>query len=110
MEKFNASIDYDWHLWEVDIQGSKAYSRSLEKAGLLTKAKVDQILHGLDKVAEEWAQGTFKLNPNDEDIHTAKERCLKVVTDLRLWMRLTCSTFSGLLWEFIRTMVDQAEA
>ncbi|XP_017373001.1 argininosuccinate lyase-like isoform X3 [Cebus imitator] len=77
MEKFNASIDYDWHLWEVDIQGSKAYSRSLEKAGLLTKAKVDQILHGLDKVAEEWAQGTFKLNPNDEDIHTAKERCLK---------------------------------
>ncbi|KAI2546063.1 argininosuccinate lyase [Homo sapiens] len=129
MEKFNASIAYDRHLWEVDVQGSKAYSRGLEKAGLLTKAEMDQILHGLDKVAEEWAQGTFKLNSNDEDIHTANERRLKeligatagklhtgrsrndqVVTDLRLWMRQTCSTLSGLLWELIRTMVDRAEA
>ncbi|XP_023052066.1 beta-glucuronidase-like isoform X1 [Piliocolobus tephrosceles] len=39
---------------------------------------MDQILHGLDKVTEEWAQGTFKLNSNDEDIHTANERRLKV--------------------------------
>uniref|UniRef100_G1QL56 Argininosuccinate lyase n=1 Tax=Nomascus leucogenys TaxID=61853 RepID=G1QL56_NOMLE len=129
MEKFNASISYDRQLWKVDVQGSKAYSRGLEKAGLLTKAEMDQILHGLDKVAEEWAQGTFKLNSNDEDIHTANERRLKeligetagklhtgrsrndqVVTDLRLWMRQTCSTLSGLLWELIRTMVDRAEA
>lgn len=50
MEKFNSSIAYDRHLWEVDVQGSKAYSRGLEKAGLLTKAEMDQILHGLDKV------------------------------------------------------------
>lgn len=50
MEKFNSSITYDRHLWEVDVQGSKAYSRGLEKAGLLTKAEMDQILHGLDKV------------------------------------------------------------
>ncbi|XP_069427046.1 argininosuccinate lyase [Ovis canadensis] len=129
MEKFNSSITYDRHLWEADVQGSKAYSRGLEKAGLLTKAEMDQILHGLDKVAEEWAQETFKLNPNDEDIHTANERRLKeligetagklhtgrsrndqVVTDLRLWMRQNCSTLSALLCELIRTMVDRAEA
>uniref|UniRef100_A0A2K6UX08 Fumarate lyase N-terminal domain-containing protein n=1 Tax=Saimiri boliviensis boliviensis TaxID=39432 RepID=A0A2K6UX08_SAIBB len=114
-EKFNASITYDRQLWKVDVQGSKAYSRGLEKAGLLTKAEMDQILHGLDEVAEEWAQGTFKLNPNDEDIHTANERRLKelvgetagklhagrsrddqVVTDLRLRLRRTCPMLSGL--------------
>uniref|UniRef100_A0A8C9CC46 Argininosuccinate lyase n=1 Tax=Phocoena sinus TaxID=42100 RepID=A0A8C9CC46_PHOSS len=129
MEKFNSSITYDQHLWEVDVQGSKAYSRGLQKAGILTKTEMDQILQGLDKVAEEWAQGTFKLSPNDEDIHTANERRLKeligetagklhtgrsrndqVVTDLRLWMRQNCSTLSALLRELIRTMVDRAEA
>lgn len=51
MEKFNSSISYDRHLWNVDVQGSKAYSRGLEKAGLLTKAETQQILQGLDKVA-----------------------------------------------------------
>ncbi|KAK2499477.1 hypothetical protein MC885_000101 [Smutsia gigantea] len=129
MEKFNSSIACDRHLWEVDVQGSKAYSRGLEKAGLLTKAEMNQILLGLDKVAEEWAQGTFKLNPSDEDIHTANERRLKeligetagklhtgrsrndqVVTDLRLWMRQNCSALSALLWELIGTLVDRAEA
>lgn len=50
MEKFNSSIAYDRHLWNVDLQGSKAYSRGLEKAGLLTKAEMQQILQGLDKV------------------------------------------------------------
>jgi argininosuccinate lyase len=50
MEKFNSSIMYDQRLWEVDVEGSKAYSRGLEKAGLLTKAEMDRILSGLDKV------------------------------------------------------------
>ncbi|XP_023411758.2 argininosuccinate lyase isoform X6 [Loxodonta africana] len=128
MEKFNSSIAYDRNLWAADVQGSKAYSRGLQKAGLLTTAEMDQILHGLDKVAEEWAQGTFKVHPNDEDIHTANERRLKeligetagklhtgrsrndqVVTDLRLWMRQTCSSLSALLRELIRSMVDRAE-
>lgn len=34
----------------------------------------------------------------------------QVVTDLRLWMRQTCSKLCALLWELIRTMVDRAEA
>lgn len=129
MDRFNASIAYDQQLWEVDVQGSKAYSRGLEKAGLLTRAEMDQILEGLDQVAEEWARGVFKLHPSDEDIHTANERRLKeligdvagklhtgrsrndqVVTDLRLWMRQSCTTLAGLLWELIRAMVDRAEA
>uniref|UniRef100_A0A5F8H756 Argininosuccinate lyase n=1 Tax=Monodelphis domestica TaxID=13616 RepID=A0A5F8H756_MONDO len=129
MEKFNSSISYDQRMWEADIQGSKAYSKGLENAGLLTKAELEKILHGLDKVAEEWDKGTFALNPHDEDIHTANERRLKeligeaagklhtgrsrndqVVTDLRLWMRKSCSTLSAHLKMLITTMVERAEA
>uniref|UniRef100_A0A4X2KB55 Argininosuccinate lyase n=1 Tax=Vombatus ursinus TaxID=29139 RepID=A0A4X2KB55_VOMUR len=129
MEKFNASIAYDQRMWEADIQGSKAYSKGLEKAGLLTKAELGEILCGLDKVAEEWANGTFVQNPSDEDIHTANERRLKeligetagklhtgrsrndqVVTDLRLWMRGSCSALSAHLRTLLTTMVERAEA
>ncbi|XP_064229399.1 uncharacterized protein LOC135268067 [Aotus nancymaae] len=60
-------------------------------------------------VTEEWALGPFRLKPNDEDIHTANERHLKVVTDLRLWMQQTYSVLLDLLWELIRTMVNLTE-
>jgi argininosuccinate lyase len=30
-------------------------------------------------VKEEWFSGEFKLQPGDEDIHTANERRLKVI-------------------------------
>ena len=30
------------------------------------------------KVKQEWSSGEFKLQPGDEDIHTANERRLKV--------------------------------
>uniref|UniRef100_A0A7N4NX80 Argininosuccinate lyase n=1 Tax=Sarcophilus harrisii TaxID=9305 RepID=A0A7N4NX80_SARHA len=129
MEKFNSSISYDRRMWEADIQGSKAYSKGLQQAGLLTKAELDKILQGLDKVAEEWAIGTFAQNPNDEDIHTANERRLKeligetagklhtgrsrndqVVTDLRLWMRKSCSSLSSHLRTLLMTMMERAEA
>uniref|UniRef100_A0A2K5RFF5 Argininosuccinate lyase n=1 Tax=Cebus imitator TaxID=2715852 RepID=A0A2K5RFF5_CEBIM len=50
-------------LWEAEAGGSRGQ-------------EIETIL--VNMVAEEWAQGTFKLNPNDEDIHTANERRLKV--------------------------------
>ncbi|KAK2084080.1 hypothetical protein P7K49_037113 [Saguinus oedipus] len=61
------------------------------------------------KVTEKWVQGTFRLNPNDEDIHRASKCHLKVVMDLRLWMLQICSMLSSLLWELIRAMVDWTE-
>ncbi|KFQ91471.1 Argininosuccinate lyase, partial [Nipponia nippon] len=34
MEMLNASITYDQRLAEVDVQGSMAYAKALEKAGI----------------------------------------------------------------------------
>ena len=37
------------------------------------------LVDGLEKISLEWESDTFKLLPNDEDIHTANERRLKVI-------------------------------
>lgn len=50
MEMLNASISYDQRLAEVDIQGSMAYAKALEKSGILSKAELEKILGGLEKV------------------------------------------------------------
>ncbi|MCB0053194.1 MAG: argininosuccinate lyase, partial [Caldilinea sp.] len=57
MEQFNASIVFDKQMWRVDLSGSQAYARALERAGLLTAAEAEQIVDGLEQVAGEWARG-----------------------------------------------------
>ena len=76
MEQFNASLPFDQALWAADIRGSQAYARALARAGLISLAERDQLLAGLDAVAEEWARGVFAPHAGDEDIHTAVERRL----------------------------------
>lgn len=50
MEMLNASISYDQRLSQVDIQGSRAYAKALEKSGILSKTELEKILGGLEKV------------------------------------------------------------
>ncbi len=129
MEQFNASIGFDRQLWQADIRGSQAYARALGRAGLLTAPEVEQLVAGLDEVAEEWAQGAFALAEGDEDIHTANERRLtelvgavggklhtgrsrndQVATDVRLWLRDAVTGLRGYLQQLISVTVDRAEA
>ncbi|MBM4465396.1 MAG: argininosuccinate lyase [Chloroflexi bacterium] len=105
MERFNTSIGFDWRLWAADIEGSMAYARALERAGLLTADERDRLIQGLEAVAREFEAGEFEIKPSDEDIHTAVERRLgeligevagklhtgrsrndQVATDLRLYL------------------------
>ena len=106
MEEFNASIAFDRRLWQADIRGSQAYAQALARAGLLTANEAEQIVAGLEQVANEWRAEQFEIKAGDEDIHTANERRLteligpvagklhtgrsrndQVATDLRLWLR-----------------------
>ena len=105
MERFNASIGFDWRLWVADIEGSMTYAKALERTGLLTADELDQLTQGLEAVAREFETGEFEIVPSDEDIHTAVERRLgeligdvagklhtgrsrndQVATDLRLYL------------------------
>uniref|UniRef100_A0A8C3UN33 ARLY lyase n=1 Tax=Catharus ustulatus TaxID=91951 RepID=A0A8C3UN33_CATUS len=127
MEMLSASITVDQRLSEVDIQGSMAYAKALEKAGILSKTELEKILSGLEKISEEWSKGVFGVIPTDEDIHTANERRLKeligdvagklhtgrsrndqVVTDLKLFMKNSLSIISTHLLQLIKTLVERA--
>ena len=107
MEEFNASIGFDRRLWQVDIRGSQAYAHALARAGSADRERSgEQIVAGLERVADEWRADGFVIQAGDEDIHTANERRLteligsvagklhtgrsrndQVATDLRLWLR-----------------------
>lgn len=129
MEEFNASIRYDRRLCFVDVRGSQAYAEALARAGLVSRDECLQIRQGLDEVATEWRNRTFRIQPSDEDIHTANERRLKeligaaagklhtgrsrndqVATDLRLWLREEIEALDSFLSDLVKVLVSRAES
>ena len=129
MEEFNASIGFDWRLWQADIRGSQAYAHALARAGLLTGDEAERIVAGLEQVAEEWRRDRFVIQDGDEDIHTANERRLteligavagklhtgrsrndQVATDLRLWLREELQARAGQLRALIGVTAERAES
>ncbi|HAF69992.1 MAG: Argininosuccinate lyase [Acetothermia bacterium 64_32] len=103
---FCDSFPFDRRLYAADIQGSIAYARALERAGVLSRKERVAIQRGLERILVEFKLGQFVVAPGDEDIHTAVERRLtelvgeevagklhtgrsrndQVATDLRLWL------------------------
>ena len=101
------STHFDWVLAPYDVRASKAHARVLFRAGLLTEEQRDDLLVGLDNLAEDVADGSFGPLVTDEDVHGALERGLidrvgdelggrlragrsrndQVATLFRLWLR-----------------------
>lgn len=73
MERFNASIRFDWRLYRADIKGSRAQAHALARAGILTNKERERLLEGLNQVEEELASGTLPLTNDLEDIHSVVE-------------------------------------
>jgi len=76
MDDFHASIDVDRRLYRVDIRGSIAYARGLEKIGVITCAECEAITAGLREVEAEIENGSYELTRDLEDIHMAIEKRL----------------------------------
>ena len=127
MEQFNASIGFDWRLYEADIEASVAWAEALADAGVLTTDERDSIQSGLGQVLDEFASGEFELRRSDEDIHTAVERRLteligthagklhtgrsrndQVATDLRIYVRMAIHRIDEVLCELQRMLITQA--
>lgn len=76
MMRFNASINFDRKLLEVDIAGSIVYARALERAGVLTTEESATVIQGLEGVLEEMQAADFDFGHRFEDIHMAVEERL----------------------------------
>jgi argininosuccinate lyase len=129
MTAFNESLPYDQALHTADVIGSQAYARALLKSGILTQLECSELVRGLNLVEQEWLQGNFQPQPNDEDIHTANERRLgeligkeiagklhtgrsrndQVATDMRIWLREEGRKLVSILKELIEVLVNRAE-
>jgi len=145
MHAFNQSLKYDQRMHAADIKGSIAYARSLALVGILDKDEEIRIIAGLQAVGKEWETGTvcslsmscwvlpnfffqFKIQEDDEDIHTANERRLselvgplggklhtgrsrndQVATDMRLWLLDEVKGIEKDLRALIRVLVERAD-
>jgi argininosuccinate lyase len=127
MEKINASIEFDWHLYRQDIAASKAHAEMLAKQGIIAADDARQIGHGLDTILSEIGSGKFKFKRALEDIHmnvegrlaeligsaagrlhTARSRNDQVATDFRLWVRSRIDDIDGLLADYQRALTEKA--
>jgi argininosuccinate lyase len=106
VERFTASIGFDYRLYHHDINGSIAHATMLAKVGVLSDAERDQIITGLEAIRAEIVAGKFNWSVSLEDVHmniehvltqrigitgkklhTGRSRNDQVATDIRLYLR-----------------------
>lgn len=128
VHRYNASISFDARLYDEDITGSIAWAEALAAAGLLTSQEQKALSDGLEAIRLEFADGTFVIQPEDEDIHSAVERRLtelagpvggklhtgrsrndQVATDFRLWVMRACAILDAHLARLQASLADSAE-
>ncbi|MEE8366429.1 MAG: lyase family protein, partial [Gammaproteobacteria bacterium] len=69
VEAFTASVNFDQRLALVDIQGSLAHARMLQKIGVLSDDEHQAIEQGMAKIRQEIIDGQFDWSVSLEDVH-----------------------------------------
>jgi argininosuccinate lyase len=106
VKRFTASVSFDKRLAEVDIQGSRAHAKMLNKVGVLSAKDLADIERGMNEIAAEIRENRFDWSIDREDVHmnieakltaligdagkrlhTGRSRNDQVATDIRLWLR-----------------------
>jgi len=129
VEKYIASIPFDWRLYKHDIDGSIAHAQMLSKQGLISQKDAELIIKGLVSIREEIEQGKFEFKLELEDIHmniesrlfekigdvagklhTARSRNDQVALDLRLFVKEALGETVVQIKHFQLALLDLAEA
>ena len=124
------STHVDVRLWREDLAGSHAHLAELHRLGLVDDDQRDRIATALERIEDEFANGTFVIADDDEDLHGAVERRLielagedggriragrsrndQIATDLRRYLVRTVRTaLVPAVVELIGALLDQSEA
>jgi len=70
VEEFTRSIDCDRKLAAADVLGSRIHVEVLFLSGYLTNSEYKALNAALDKIKVDINNGSFKIDPSAEDIHT----------------------------------------
>ena len=128
VEKYTASVDFDYRLAEQDILGSLAHVRMLADRKILGQAEAETVLAGLEQVRGEVVSGTFVWNARLEDVHmnvearlielvgevgkklhTGRSRNDQVALDFRMYVSRALEYWRDGLRGLVRVLVRRAE-
>ena len=133
LEKFNASIGFDYKLFSQDIKGSMAHSTMLAEIGILTAKECEAIQNGLaeiefdlKKVIEE-GKTDFDIKYEDihmmiesllidkigdigKKLHTARSRNDQVAVDLRLYVVHKVTEIQNQTASLMKLLLELSEA
>jgi len=127
VEAFTASIEFDQRLAMVDIQGSQAHAKMLQKIGVLTADELASIEKGLSSIKHEVESGKFEWSVQLEDVHmniearltqligvagkklhTGRSRNDQIATDIRLYLRDEIKVCQQFIRQFQHGLLDLA--
>lgn len=113
---FNASINFDKRLIDVDIKGSIVHAKMLAKQNIISETDKDSIINGLNSILSDVKSGSLLITEEYEDVHsfveanlidrigdagkklhTGRSRNDQVALDMRLYARDTVLKTKSLL-------------
>lgn len=125
VQRYTASIGFDYRLAEYDIQGSLAHARMLAAAHIIQPSDLAAIEKGLTQIREEIRSGQFEWQLAQEDVHlnierrltaltgdagkrlhTARSRNDQVATDIRLYLRAAIDEIIHLIHALQYVLLD----
>jgi argininosuccinate lyase/amino-acid N-acetyltransferase len=128
-EEFNRSLRFDRELLEFDIQGSLAYARALERAGVIRAGERKELEGGLHSILRDHRNNRRRVEKSRAEdvhsyveqeleirvgelarkIHTGRSRNDQVATDLRLYLRARYKSVESEINRLLTILADLAE-
>ena len=123
-QEIGSSINIDKRLFKEDIQGSLIHVEMLSKQKIISSKVKKKIIKGLKKIEKEIFQKKFIFKKKYEDIHmniekrlfqligedagfihTARSRNDQIITDFKLWIKLSTKQLDKNLTKLIKTIL-----